>query len=108
MNLNFQTKLLLIFSVHPMVANWISRLFDLGDLSVLKNGTQKYFENSLKLMQIFQRLRGGMNRRERSHLNQMSSAVRSANTQHLVEDFESSSVREKKVSTGSSFFIFEA
>ena len=56
---------------------WISRLFDLGDLSVLENGSLKYFENGLKSMQIFQRLMGGMNRRERSHLNQMSSAVTS-------------------------------
>ena len=42
---------------------WISRLFDLGDLSGLKNGSLKYFENGLKSMQIFQRLMGGMNRR---------------------------------------------
>ena len=42
---------------------WISRLFDLGDLSVLENGSLKYFENGLKSMQIFQRLMGGMNRR---------------------------------------------
>ena len=42
---------------------WISRLFDLGDLSVLENGTRKHFENGLKSMQIFQRLIGGMNRR---------------------------------------------
>ena len=42
---------------------WISRLFDLGDLSVLKNGSLKYFENGLKSMQTFQRLMGGMNRR---------------------------------------------
>ena len=42
---------------------WISRLFDLGDLSVLENGTRKHFENGLKSMQIFQRLMGGMNRR---------------------------------------------
>ena len=56
---------------------WISRLFDLGDLSVLQNGTRKHFENGLKSMQIFQRLMEGMNRRERSDLNQMYSAVRS-------------------------------
>jgi hypothetical protein len=31
---------------------WISRLFDLGDLNGLKNGTRKYFENGLKSMQI--------------------------------------------------------
>ena len=41
----------------------ISRLFDLGDLSVLKNGARKHFENGLKSIQIFQRLMGGMNRR---------------------------------------------
>ena len=49
---------------------WIS-----SNLSFLKNGTWNFFENGLKLMQIFQRLMGGMNRRERLHLNQMSSAV---------------------------------
>jgi hypothetical protein len=38
-------------------------LFDLGDLSVLENGSLKYFENGLKSMQTFQRLMGGMNRR---------------------------------------------
>ena len=42
---------------------WILRLFDLGDLSVLENGSLKYFENGLKSMQIFQRFMGGMNRR---------------------------------------------
>ena len=42
---------------------WISRLFDLGDLSILENGSLKYFENGLKSMQIFQRLMGGMNHR---------------------------------------------
>ena len=42
---------------------WISRLFDLGDLSVLENGSLKYFENGLKSMQIFQTFMGGMNRR---------------------------------------------
>ena len=40
---------------------WISRLFDLGDLSVLQNGTRKHFENGLKSIQIFQRLMEGMN-----------------------------------------------
>ena len=40
---------------------WISRLFDLGNLSVLENGTQKHIENGLKSIQIFQRLMGGMN-----------------------------------------------
>ena len=53
---------------------WIARLFDLGSL---KNGISKYFDNGLKSMQIFQRLMEGMNRRYSSHLNQMSSAVRS-------------------------------
>jgi hypothetical protein len=33
------------------------------DLNGLKNGTRKYFENSLKSMQIFQRLMRGMNGR---------------------------------------------
>jgi hypothetical protein len=33
------------------------------ELNELKNGAQKYFENSIKSMQIFQRLMGGMNRR---------------------------------------------
>ena len=56
---------------------WISRLFDLGDLSVLENGSLKYFENCLKSMQTFQRLMGGMNRWGRLHLNQIRSAVRS-------------------------------
>jgi hypothetical protein len=40
---------------------WILRLFDLSDLSVLKNGSPKHFENGLKSMQIFQRVMGGMN-----------------------------------------------
>ena len=40
---------------------WILRLFDLGDLSNLRNGTRKYFENSLKLMHLFQRLMWAMN-----------------------------------------------
>ena len=56
---------------------WISMLLDLGDLSVLENGSLKYFENVLKSIQIFQRLMGGMNRRGRWHLNQIRSAVRS-------------------------------
>ena len=43
----------------------------------LKNGTRKYFENSLKSFQIFQILMGGMNVRERLQKNQTSSAVRS-------------------------------
>ena len=42
---------------------WISRLLDLSDLSVLENGSLKYFENGIKSMQTFQRLMGGMNRR---------------------------------------------
>ena len=41
---------------------WISRLFDLNDLSVLKNGTRKHFENGPKSIQIFQRVMEGMNR----------------------------------------------
>jgi hypothetical protein len=32
------------------------------DLNGLKNGTRKYFENSLKSMQSFQIMMGGMNR----------------------------------------------
>ena len=36
------------------------------DLNGLKNSTRKYFENSLKLFQIFQILMGGKNFRERS------------------------------------------
>jgi hypothetical protein len=40
---------------------WVSRLFDLGDLSDLRNGTRKYFENSLKSKHLFQRLMGAMN-----------------------------------------------
>jgi hypothetical protein len=47
--------------------------FDLNDL---KSGTPKYFENSLKSLQIFQILMGGMNFWERSQKNQTSSAVR--------------------------------
>ena len=35
------------------------------DLNGLKNGSTKRFENSLKSMQIFQILMGGMNLRER-------------------------------------------
>ena len=50
-------------------------VFDLGNLNGLKNSTRKYFENGLKSMQIFQRLMGGMNRRGRSHLNQICSEV---------------------------------
>ena len=38
-------------------------------------------------MQIFQRLMEGMNRRERLHLNQMSSAVRSAQTRKFIAQF---------------------
>ena len=48
-------------------------LFDLGDLSVLENGTQKHFENDLKSMQFFQILMGGMNFREMLQKNQTSS-----------------------------------
>ena len=48
--------------------------FDLNDL---KSGTPKYFENSLKSLQIFQILMVGMNFWERSQKNQTSSAVRS-------------------------------
>ena len=40
---------------------WVSRLFDLGNLSNLRNGTRKYFENSLKSMHLFQWLMGAMN-----------------------------------------------
>ena len=47
------------------------------DLNGLKNGTIKHFENSLKSMQIFQILMGGMNFRERLQKHQMSSAMRS-------------------------------
>jgi hypothetical protein len=36
------------------------------DLSGLKNGATKIFENTLKSMQIFQMVLGGMNLRERS------------------------------------------
>ena len=62
------------------------KLFDLGDLRVLKNGTRKHFENDLKSMQIFQRLMGGMDRWGRSHLNQISSAVRSDSSKVLSLD----------------------
>ena len=41
----------------------ISRLFDLGDLHDLENGPSLHFKNGLKLIQIFQILMGGMNRR---------------------------------------------
>ena len=51
------------FLVTQFSSFWISRLFDLGNLNGLKNGTRKYFENGLKSMQIFQRLMRGMNRR---------------------------------------------
>ena len=37
------------------------------DLNGLKNGTTKFFEKTLKLMQIFQILGGGMNFWERLH-----------------------------------------
>ena len=47
------------------------------DHNGLKNGATKSFENSLKSMQIFQILMGGMNFRERLRKNQTSSAVRS-------------------------------
>ena len=40
---------------------WGFRLFDLGDLSDLRNSTRKYFENSHKSMHLFQRLIGAMN-----------------------------------------------
>jgi hypothetical protein len=40
------------------------------ELNGLKNGTRKYFENSLKSMQIFQILMGGMNFRKRSQKKQ--------------------------------------
>ena len=39
------------------------------DFNGLKNGTHKYFENSLKSFQIFQILMGGMSFRERSQEN---------------------------------------
>ena len=39
------------------------------DLNGLKNGARKYFENSIKSMQIFQILMGGMNFRQRSQKN---------------------------------------
>ena len=40
------------------------------DLNGLKNGATKHFENSLKSMQIFKILMGGMNFRERLQKNQ--------------------------------------
>ena len=45
------------------------------DLNSLKIGSTFFFENSLKSMQIFQTLIGGINLRERSQKNQTSSAV---------------------------------
>ena len=45
------------------------------DLNGLKNKSTNFFENSLKSMQIFQLLMGGMNVRERSQKNQTSSPV---------------------------------
>ena len=75
---NFGFHLVLTSFHLEFLSFWISRLFDLSDLSVLKNGSLKYFENGLESMQTFQRLMGGMNRRQRSHLNQIRSAVRSA------------------------------
>ena len=54
------------------------------DLNGLKNGTCKNFENSLKSMQIFQILMGGMNFRERLQKNQMSSAVRSVKANYPI------------------------
>ena len=69
---------LVLTSFHlEFLSFWISRFFDLGDLSVLENGSLKYFENGLKSMQTFQRFMGGMNRWGRSHLNQILSAVSS-------------------------------
>ena len=47
------------------------------DLNGNKNSTPKYFDNSIKSMQIFQILMGGMNFREKLQKNQMPSAVRS-------------------------------
>ena len=60
---NFEFHLVFTSFHLEFLSFWISRLFDLGDLSVLENGSLKYFENGLKSMQIFQRLMGGMNRR---------------------------------------------
>ena len=74
---NFGFHLVLTRFHLEFLSFWISRLFDLGDLSVLKNGSLKYFENGLKSTQTFQRLMGGMNCWGRSHLNQIRSAVRS-------------------------------
>ena len=74
---NFGFHLVLTSFHLEFLSFWISRLFDLGDLSVLENGSLKYFENGLKSMQFFQRLMGGMNCWGRSHLNQICSAVRS-------------------------------
>ena len=48
------------------------------DLNGLKSGLTKFFEKSIKSMQSFQILMGGMNFRERSQKNQTSLAVRSA------------------------------
>ena len=45
---------------------WVLRKFDLGNLRGIRNGTDKYFENRLKSMQLFQRLMGAMNCRKRS------------------------------------------
>ena len=60
---NFGFHLVLTSFHLEFLSFWISRLFDLGDLSVLENGSLKYFENGLKSMQIFQRFMGGRNRR---------------------------------------------
>ena len=53
------------------------------DHNGLKNGATKNFENSLKSMQIFQILMGGMNFRERLRKNQTTSAVRSVRVYSL-------------------------
>ena len=58
---NFGFHLVLTSFYLEFLSYWILRLFYLGDLSVLKNGTRKHFENGLKSMQIFQRIMGGMN-----------------------------------------------
>ena len=60
---NFGFHLVLTSFHIEFLSFWSSRLFDLGDLNGLKNGSLKYFKNGLKSMQIFQRLMGGMNRR---------------------------------------------
>ena len=73
---NFGFHLVLTSFHLEFLSFWISRLFDLGDLHDLENGPSLHFKNGLKSIQIFQILMGGMNRRQRAHKNQMSSAVR--------------------------------